>query len=207
MRASCLWQAVRFAGSCNRGWADPIGQAMRSPSCRSISVSALCTRSAISPAAFSVNVTRTMRSGSRFSSVSSSRKTSATIAVVLPVPAPASMTRFRWRTADWTAEGGCPPLENVNDCCWLLIIAQQRPRILVSGYGIFFGVVVLRAAGVIHGAVRARIEFGVLLVRKCREAAGENRGSKNIERLAQTRGVIRQVEAELRVLAAAQRLD
>src|SRR3954454_1958493 len=52
-------------------------------------------RSAISPAAFSVKVTRTMRSGARSSSPSSRFNTSATMAVVFPVPAPASMTTLR----------------------------------------------------------------------------------------------------------------
>ena len=64
-------------------------------SCASTSASAAWMRSAISPAAFSVNVISTMRSGERFSSASISFSTSPTIAVVLPVPAPASMTRLR----------------------------------------------------------------------------------------------------------------
>ena len=126
MRANCFAQARRTA-SCssgrtsNSGFSESGGQRTRSPSnCSSTSVIALWMRSAISPAAFSVKVTRTMRSGASSSFPSSSFSTSATMAVVFPVPAPASITTFRRNgAADLAAVG------KRNICCWGVVMAAS----------------------------------------------------------------------------------
>ena len=87
--------------------------------------------------------------------------------------------------------------------------AQQRARLVVARDQVLLGEVVARAAGVIHGAVLAGVEVGVVVGGKGGKDAVDDRGDEEIERLAQLRFFLGQLERESRGVGVAgdERLD
>ena len=146
--------------------------ASSTPNCDSSSASAARIRSAISPAAFSVNVISTMRSGDRSSSLEHQLQHLGDDGGGLAVPAPASMTRLRRRGLPDRAAR-----RNRNVCCSVTL--APRPASSVRGsfellHRVPLVEVVARPAGVVHRAVLARVELRVVVVRERGERAVED---------------------------------
>src|SRR6476619_6476425 len=72
--------------------------------------------------------------------------------------------------------------------------AEERARIFVADDQVLLGVVVARAAGVVHGAVLAGVEVGVVVGGKGGKDAVDDRRDEEIERLAQLRFFLGQLE-------------
>ena len=200
MRASCLRHASRYVLAVARAAprtadvGDDAGHAMRSPSnCDSTSASASWMRSAISPAAFSVNVIRTMRSGDSSSFDSSSSSTSATIAVVFPVPAPASMTTLRR-----AAEHPHPSARSGRSAASAMSRGASKERAgLAAAEDEALRRVVARPAGVVHRTVLAGVVVVVPVIGERRKRAPQHGGDEEIERLTQSLLLFAEIEREV----------